>query len=374
MKDLQNRGHQVSMVTSNVSPYFIDLKNKNGKKLYNESILISGIPVYVLHSTLPQIGVYCSNASNLAKEIIKKYDLIHIRNWYDHLSIVFYKAAQKYRIPFVFTSHGTLDPVARNKYNKRIKKIIDLIYTKKMLKECGAIQASTDSEITEFKKMGAEQQKIFRINMSVPVKDFQIKKRNDIVDRLKLKKSSYLLFLGRIHEKKGLELLLESFSNVSNKFKDLSLVIAGEGSESYERKIKQMVQDLGLEQSVKFSGMVMGDEKLQLLESAKIFVLTTYSDVHPMAVVEALAMGVPVLITKHADFHEIEEYNAGKIVDVDIESITDALEEMLENTNKLKLYSENGKNLFLEKFEFKEETKKNELMYNYAIKSVKERN
>ncbi|MCH7591103.1 glycosyltransferase [PVC group bacterium] len=93
---------------------------------------------------------------------MKEFDVVHIRNWYDHLAITFYKAAHKYGIPFAFTSHGTLDPSARKKYHKRVKSVIDLVYTKKMLKECGAIHASTDSEVTEFQKFGIEPEKIFR--------------------------------------------------------------------------------------------------------------------------------------------------------------------------------------------------------------------
>jgi len=263
MKELQKMGHQVSWVTSDVSSYFTDFKSKGEKILYDRPINIFDIPVYVLHCTLPQMGVYCPNANNLAKKIVKEFDVIHIKNWYDHFAITFYRAAHKYRIPFAFTSHGTLDPYARNKYKKRVKKLIDLIYTKKMLKECGAIHASSDSEITEFQKFGIEREKIFRINIGFPQKDFEIKERTNILDRLGIKKDSpYILFLGRIDPKKGIELLLKAFSKISADFKDIQLVIAGSGLESYENKIKELTRELGIENRVKFSGFVLGNEKI----------------------------------------------------------------------------------------------------------------
>ena len=370
MKELQKMGHQVSMVTSDVSSYFTDLKNKGEKISYDRPINIFDIPVYVLHCTLPQMGVYCPNTNNLAKKIVKEFDVIHIKNWYDHFAITFYRAAHKHRIPFAFTSHGTLDPSARNKYKKRVKKLIDLIYTKKMLKECGAIHASTDSEVTEFQKFGIEQKKIFRINIGLPQKDFQIKERTNILDRLGIKKDSpYILFLGRIDPKKGIDLLLKAFSKFSADFKDIQLVIAGSGLESYENKIKELTRELGIENRVKFSGFVLGNEKLQLFESAKLFALTTYSDVHPLAVVESLAMGIPVVITKFCDFPEIAEFNAGKIVDADVDSIASAFEQIMENNQNLKMLSNNAKKLFTERFLFEKEPKEYERLYNYAIKN-----
>lgn len=376
MKEMQNRGHQVSFVTTDVSQYFIDFKKKNNLERYDKPIDISGIPVYVLHSTLPKIGIYCPNANKLAKNIVKNYDVIHIRNWYDHLSITFYKIAKKYEIPFVFTSHGTLEPISRKKYMKRVKQIIDCMYTKKMLKECKGIHASSDSEVIEFEKLGADKNKIFRINIGLPLEDFQINKRSEILNKFGIsnKDSPYILFLGRIHQKKGLDLLIKAFKKFSEKFQEISLVIVGNGPKSYEGEIKQLVHKLGLENRVKFLGFVVGNDKLQLLESAKLFALTTYSDVHPVAVVEALAMGLPILITKNGDFPEIEEYNAGQIVDTDIEIISNTLEKMMGNEEKLEQYSRNAKKLFLERFSFKNEPNDYEKLYKNAINASRIRN
>ncbi|MGI0011642.1 MAG: glycosyltransferase, partial [Nitrosopumilaceae archaeon] len=372
IKELQELGHHVSIVTADVAPYIVDMKKEigKGKSLTfqeDKPTEIFGIPVYVLRCTIPQMGWYCPRANRLAKKIVANYDVIHIRNWYHHLAIVFYKAARQYGIPFVFTAHGTMDPVARKKYMRRTKWMIDNLYTKKMIRDAAALHSLGESETKEFIRLGAEPQKIFRIDLGVLLKDFEIKERTDILDRLGVNRENkpYLLFLGRINKKKGIELLLESFARLN--YQNLTLVIAGSGDKSYEQKIRQLVRHLGVESSVKFAGSVFGNEKSQLLESAKIFVLTSYSDIHPVAVEEALAMGVPVLITKNCDFPEVEEYDAGILVEPNVDSIYQGLAKMINDENKLLAFSKNAKKLVSEKFLFEGKVKKYEEMYRYAI-------
>ena len=133
-----------------------------------------------------------------------------------------------------------------------------------------------------------------------------------------------------------------------------------------------MTKKLRLEKSVKFAGFVNGYEKLQLLESAKLFVLPSYSDVTPMSITEALTMGVPALVTKNCDYPEIEKYNAGIIVEATVESIFQGLIKILNNKNNFSTLSNNAKKLVAENFVYDErKINKYEEMYNYAVKKYK---
>lgn len=374
IKELQKLGHHVTMVTTDVSQCIVEMRKKtDGDESFifqeGKPIEIFGIPVYVLHCTMPKIGWYCPNADSLAKEIIKNYDIIHINNWYHHLALVFYKAAHKYGIPFVFTAHGTISPVARKKYMRRAKWVFDILYTKKMIRNAAALHSLGESETNEFIKFGAKSEKIFRIDLGIDLKNLEIKQKTDILDRLEVDKKDrpYLLFLGRIAKIKGIELLLESFARL--KHQNLTLVIAGAGSKSYEQEIRQLAYKLGLKDSVKFAGEVFGNEKAQLLESAKIFVLTSHSDIRPVAVKEALAMGLPTLVTKNCDFPEIEEYEAGVVVTANVDSIYHGLTKILNDENKILVFSENAKKMAYEKFLFEGKVKKYEEMFMYAIEN-----
>ena len=129
-----------------------------------------------------------------------------------------------------------------------------------------------------------------------------------------------------------------------------------------------MVNKLKLENNVIFTGLVTENEKLELLESASLFVLTSHSDVHPIAVQDALAMSLPVVITQACDYPEVLNYDAGVIVNEDVNQITDAILGIINDKERLDSMSKNARNLVLEKFELKIQIKKYEEMYYDVIK------
>ena len=374
---LQTLGHEVTIVTTDADCYYFDKEKSKQYASTRQKLLdaagkiiqINNVPTYVLHCITPRFGMYCPDATKFAKKIIKNYDVVHICNWYSYISIIFYKIAYENNIPFFISPWGSLLPEARRLKNNQ-KLIIDILYTKRMILRASGFQSAGDSETQELVKLGANSNKIYRIDNPVDLKDFEIKERTNILDRIGIDKNTdrYLLFLSRINKKKGIELLLRAFVKVLGVHKDLILVVAGSGEPDYEKEIKQMVHELRIEKSVKFTGLVSNNEKLELLESAKLFVLTSHSDVHPIAVQDALTMGVPVVITKKCDYPEVGEYEAGIIVEPNIDSIHKAIIKMLVDENRLSLFSKNAKKLINERFLLKDQAKKYEQMYLDAIK------
>ena len=375
LKELQKRGHTVATVTTDRANYIIEQKRlKNELFLNNDEstpIDIFGIPVYILHSTIPSLGWYCTNASKLANTIVKDFDVIHIRNWYHHIAIEFYKSAIKHNIPFVFTAHNSLNPVIENKNLKMPKKILEKLYTKKMINQASALQSLGDSENKEFSKFGADPNKIFRIDLGVKPEDFEIIENTDIFSKFGINKENfhYILFLGRIYKKKGIEFLFQAFAK--HRPIDLNIIIAGPSTDDYKNELIQFANKLKIANSVKFIGPVYGSEKAQLLHHAKIFALTSYGDIHPVALLESLLMGNPVLITKNCDFPEIEEYDAGVVVDATFESVYAGLVKILKSDEKLEEYSKNAKKLANDKFLFENKVIDYENLFQFAINNQK---
>ena len=104
---------------------------------------------------------------------------------------------------------------------------------------------------------------------------------------------------------------------------------------------------------------------------AKIFALTSYGDIHPVALLEALLMGNPVLVTKNCDFPEIEEYDAGVVVDPTFESVYAGLVKILKSDEKLEEYSKNAKRLANDKFLFEDKVIDYENLFQFAINNQK---
>jgi len=116
-----------------------------------------------------------------------------------------------------------------------------------------------------------------------------------------------------------------------------------------------------------FTGFVSENEKLELLESATSFITISHSDVHTIAAQEAMAMGVPIILSKASDWPEIDEYNAGVTIDTDVKSVEDAIKKMLDKNTNLSKYGENAKKLIKERFLIESLIPKYEKMFETVI-------
>ena len=307
--------------------------------------------------------MYSPNAGKIAKKIIRNFDIVHIYSWYHHIGIEFFKAAKKYNIPLIFTAMGTLQNDAQSFY-KTQKSIIDYMFTKKIINYANVLHSVGHSEIESYIQYGGKKEKIIQVENGIELKDFELTDSTNILKKLDIMEKPYILFLSRIHPKKGLELLLSAFKELTQSNDEIYLVIAGSGENDYVQKIQKNVKELSLTNKVKFTGLVSQNEKITLLKSAKIFSLISKSDVHPRAIQEALTMGVPVVISKESDYPEVEEYNAGKIVSLDNKKISQTFEKLLRNDSELKIQSNNAKKLINEKFLAEEQIKKFEKIYS----------
>jgi glycosyltransferase involved in cell wall biosynthesis len=138
-----------------------------------------------------------------------------------------------------------------------------------------------------------------------------------------------LLYLGRLHPKKGIENQLEACKIlIGGSGMPWSLTIAGAGDPNYTRTIRTKIQDLGLSERVKMVGEVIGAAKQRLFENADITVMPSYTENFGMVVAEALAHGVPVIVSKGTPWRRVEEMGCGVWVENDPESLAKAIERM----------------------------------------------
>ena len=131
------------------------------------------------------------------------------------------------------------------------------------------------------------------------------------------KKKRQLLFLSRIHPKKGIDILIEAFSQIVGNHPDLYLVIAGPDTDNSQAKLNQQAIQMGIAQHIIWTGMLKGDIKWGAFHAAEVFILPSHSENFGVVVAEALACSLPVLITKKVNiWQEVLSKNAG-IVDSD---------------------------------------------------------
>ncbi len=158
-----------------------------------------------------------------------------------------------------------------------------------------------------------------------------------------------ILFLSRIHPKKGLELLISAAEQL--KHHRFTLIIAGSGDPTYEDSIKALVSNSHLSDRVRFSGFVQGSEKAQLLQGSDVFALTSYSENFGIVVLEALAAGLPVVSTPGVALSTlVEMHELGYVASMTIESVATALEKVLQHPEESKEMGDRARQFVLRNY------------------------
>ncbi|VTZ27515.1 Glycosyl transferase group 1 [Methylocella tundrae] len=163
----------------------------------------------------------------------------------------------------------------------------------------------------------------------------------------------YILFLSRIHPKKGCDLLVEAFAKIAAKDPDLDLVIAGPDSVGSVAKLRETAARLGVASRIHWPGMLKGDLKWGAFHAAEAFVLPSHQENFGIVVAEALACRKPVLTTfRVATWREVAEYHAGFIENDDLNGITRLLDQFVSlSAQEKREMSARARNAYVDKFD-----------------------
>jgi len=163
--------------------------------------------------------------------------------------------------------------------------------------------------------------------------------------------SGLVLFLSRLDPMKGTDLLIQAFSEIRDDYPEAQLVVAGSGENSYEQKLRKQVRALGLEGVAKFPGFVEGVQKEKLLKSASVFVLPSHRENFGIAAVEAMDVGLPVIVTREVDtYPEIDRYEAGIVIEPDAGELAEALDTLLSDQERCEKMGEQGQRLVKQEY------------------------
>ncbi len=266
-------------------------------------------------------SVACSRnlRDSLRKLASKGIDLIHAHAIWQMSNIYAARAATSgRRIPLVVSIHGMLSSTGLN-YSKRSKRLFWMLYQKRALESASCLHATSEQEYREIRKAG----------LGIPVAvipngvelyplagDTRGAERNRVVS------------VGRIHPKKGLDRLVDAWRLVQSDFPDWELVIAGPDENGFRLQLEAQVERVGAARII-FLGPVFGEEKVDLMSTAELFVLPTRSDNFALTVAESLAMGTPAISTTAAPWEGLEKRGCGWWVEQDADSIALVLREAM---------------------------------------------
>lgn len=261
-----------------------------------------GVPAKFFPVQIGESFKYSRPLAKWLKRSVRDFDLVHIHAVFNHASIAAAAACRHSGVPYVVRPLGTLDPWSMKQKPLR-KRIFWTFVGKPMLQRSAAVHytAAAEKEATE-KHLGLNHGRVIPLGVDVngfkPIEDPQ---------------NPFVLSLSRLHPKKGLDVLIDAFN--SRQPDSWRLVIAGDGPPDYVSFLKQKA---GASDKIVFTGWVEGEQKEALLRGASLFALPSHQENFGLSLLEAMARGVPVLVSPNVNLApEIEAANAGWVLERD---------------------------------------------------------
>lgn len=219
--------------------------------------------------------------------------------------------------PYLITPRGMLEPWAVA--NARTKKrIASALFESRHLKNAACLRATSDMEAQSIRQFG------LRNPVSVIPNTLELPAVVQTDDSDKPPESRRILFVSRIHPKKGADILLRAWSRLQDKLPNWEVVIAGPDENGHQQELEALARDLQLNR-VSWRPRVGRDEKHALYRSADVFVLPTHSENFGLVIAEALANEVPVITTKNAPWSDLATHDLGWWIDNTPEDLARAL-------------------------------------------------
>ena len=234
---------------------------------------------------------------------VANYDLVHIHAVFNHACIAAARACRRHDVPYIVRPLGTLDPWSMKQKSLR-KKVFWRGGVKAMLSSAAAVHYTAKAEQTATEQsLGLNHGVV--VPLGVELQTGKLVSRNTLARKLpSLGERSYVLVLSRLLPTKGLDVLLEAFLSLVKQrdFAQWCLVLAGEGPPEYVATLKQKVAAANASEQVLFPGWLDGQEKEAALSNASLLALPSYHENFGLCVMEALAHGVPVLVSPPGEF------------------------------------------------------------------------
>ena len=326
--------------------------------------------VLPVHALGPSSGGYGYSAKFVAwlRQNRNQYDAVVVNGLWQFHSFGAWLALQNSDTPYVVYPHGMLDPWFKKEYPlKHLKKWLYWPWAEyRVLRDAAAVLFTCEEEKLLARKsfwLYQCNEMVVSLGTARPSQDCQRPIIQFFERHPELQDKKLVLFMGRIHPKKGCDLLIEAFAKTSHQHQDCHLVMAGPDQVGWQAKLQQRAEELGIASRITWTGMLDGDFKWGALRASEIFVLPSHQENFGIAVVEALAAGVPTLISDKVNiWREVIADGAGLVAEDTMEGTRRILQSYLEMPEENKRTMKDCARVsFAERFEIKKAAENLEL-------------
>lgn len=349
-QQLSKKGHNVTIYTTDAG---MNHRTKEDKQIkLNDDVKIEYFKC-VNNWLANNIKLHISYQMFVAIQTeIKNYDIIHLHECRGVPHIYVWYFAQKYNIPYIVEAHGATPKRIgnQNSIQTMFKICYDEVVGKKILKNASKLVALTDTEAKEYIKFGIDPSKIQIIPNGIDLQKYNLQNKKYCKAESNLDEEQKIVYVGRLHESKGIDLLVKAFSILSHEIKNVKLILVGP-DDGYQSYLKGLSKSLNIESQIVFTGFVSVDEKMEILSEADVFVTPQYSG-FPITFLEACLCGTPIITTSKGDKLDWINNKVGYVIDeYDANKLKDAILKILSNKELKERFGREGQRLVTEKFD-----------------------
>jgi len=358
---LAERGHYVEIVTTNA--------DGAGTLDVPTGRVIDWVGASATFHPISMPSRYITSWSMLSelRRRASTFDIVHIHYLYRFHSLAAAAVARSQGIPYVIQAHGSLDPWHRRQ-RRRAKDLYHTLIEDPIIRGASAMVCTSRREERSIRDLGYSVP-TWVIPIGIDAEGLRVPTDSDLAVALGLAPDARVVtFLGRISEKKGVPLLVESFRSTAAAFPGAHLVIAGPDDEGIGRRLLPMIVDAGLADRVSFPGVVIGPEKRALLQRSDVFVLASADESFGIAVAEAMAVGCPVVVSPDVAIEDVvRAAGAGIVVERDPSAIAEAIAMILKEPTRAGAMGEAGGRAVDEHFSWPIVAAQTEAMYEAVL-------
>lgn len=316
---LVERGHDVHVYTTSVDG------PRDSAVAHGEPVVIDGVKVWYFRSSQLR-RLYWAPALKQALEAhVADFDLVHTHAVFLWPLWAAARAAERARVPYVVSPRGMLERDLIDHKNPLLKGLWIAAIERRNLERAAAIHVTSKREAEQASAFGLKLPLVREIPNGFTLEDGAGQPASPAIEAI-VHADPFALFLGRINWKKGLDRLIGALSRVPA----IRLVVAGNDEENYRAVVDAMAARLGVSSRIVFTGSVHGADKAALLSNARFLVLPSYSENFGNVVIEAMATGCPVIVSKDVGLADtVLATRAGLVVDGDADSLGAAMSRLL---------------------------------------------
>lgn len=314
-RELARQGARVSIFTTNVDGSgVLDVP-------VDAPVCRDGVEIRYFPVEAPRAWVVSRTLARALHRAIPQHDVVHVHSLYLFPSTVAAHYCRRFGVPYLVRPHGTLDPYLFRRHRAR-KWVYERLFEWRNLNRAAALHFTTLDEQELVRPLG------LRAPGVVVPPGVDSERYRDATVRGAFRAAwpetrgrRLILFLGRLNFKKGLDLLARAFGEIARRRPEAHLVLAGP-DDGYGPTVRRWLDAEGVLGRVTFTGMLLGRDKLAALRDADVFALPSYTENFGMAVVEAMACGIPVVISDRVNiWREVAAAGAGRVTRCDAEEV-----------------------------------------------------